>query len=372
MTLRGDISGWLELQGPSLKLQSEEASALGHLANQIAIAEQLGAQRALQERLLQSERQGAVGQLISSIAAELKPPLQRLREARDPATVGSETAEALNVLDRLISFARPDHGHRTQFDLGEMLRGLLELRSEPMRLGLLRAESTIGDEPLSIVGSRSALEQAFLNVLVFAEQSLAFAEPRIVSLAASREGRWALVRIDVHAPTSDEAESLLAVSRGVIESHHGSWRMAAGPDRTMIETRLPAASPSAPSPQARRPARQLTLLALTSENESMHQLSESVVACGHRIVPATSGGDALLIASRLSFDVILSVETLPDMEWNEFVERAAQTGAAVLTLVPRGVPPPSGRGVLRLPADELEIRAALAPFENAPPRDRAS
>ncbi len=372
MTLRGDVSGWLELQGLSLRLQSEEASALGHLANQIAIAEQLGAQRALQERLLQSERQGAVGQLISSIAAELKPPLQRLREARDPSRIEPETAEALSVLDRLISFARPDHGQRTVIDIGEMLRGLLDLRSEPMRLGLLRAESTIGDEPLSVLGARSALEQAFLNVLVFAEQSLAFAEPRVVSLVAGRDGPAVFVRIDVHAPTSDEAESLLAVSRGVIEAHHGSWRMAAGPDRTMIETRLPASAPSVPSSQARRPARQLTLLVLTPESESMRQLSQSLAACGHRVVPATGGIDALLLASRVSFDAILSIEALPDMEWKEFVERAAKTGAALLTLVPRGVPPPSGPLVLRIPADEFEIHAALSPFEALPPRDRVS
>ena len=104
----------------------------------------------------------------------------------------------------------------------------------------------------------------------------------------------------------------------------------------------------------------------------MRQLSESLAACGHRVVPANGGGDALLLASRLNFDAILSVEALPDMEWSEFVERAEHTGAALLTLVPRGVPPPSGRPVLRLPADEFEIHAALATLENSPPRDRAS
>ncbi len=129
-----------------------------------------------------------------------------------------------------------------------------------MRLGLLRAESTIGDEPLSVLGARSALEQAFLNVLVFAEQSLAFAEPRVVSLVAGRDRPAVFVRIDVHAPTSDEAESLLAVSRGVIEAH--SWQLANGSRPGQDGDRNAAAGigSSVPSSQARRPARQLTLL----------------------------------------------------------------------------------------------------------------
>ena len=86
----------------------------------------------------------------------------------------------------------------------------------------------------------------------------------MVSLAANREGRWVLVRFDVHAPARDEAESLLSVSRGVIESHHGAWRMTAAPDRTVIETRLPAAALPTAAPQARRQGKQLTLLALAA------------------------------------------------------------------------------------------------------------
>ncbi|NWF84444.1 MAG: hypothetical protein HXY18_11510 [Bryobacteraceae bacterium] len=371
MSFRGEISGWLELRGPGLKPRSEEISALGHLANQIAIAEQLREQRALQERLLQSERRGAVGQLISSIAAELKPPLQRLRDTRDPAAVERESAEALDMLERLLSFARPDHGQRTPVEIGSMLRDLLELRSEPMRLALVRVEPEVIESPLPVLGARTQLEQALLNVLVFAEQSLASDEHRVIYLTARKEGPWVLIRIRMSAPAGSQAEALLSVSRSVVEAHQGSWRMSSAPDETVIEIRLPASDPVEP-PRARKPARALTLLAVNPDGDSMRQLAEAVSNCGHRLVPAAGASDALLLSGRLSFDAILAVEALPDMDWREFRAQAAQAGLRLVMLLPSGAPPPPHSPVLRLPASESEVHSALAALEREPARERAS
>lgn len=371
MSFRGEISGWLELKGPGLKPRSEEISALGHLANQIAIAERLREQRALQNRLLRSERQGAVGQLISSIAAELKPPLQRMRDTRDAVNVERESAEALDVLDRLLSFARPDHGPRAPVEIAAMLRDLLELRSEPMRLALLRVEPDVIESPLPVIGARSQLEQAFLNTLVFAEQSLASAEHRVIHITARTEYNWVLVRVRIEAPAGDEAESLLSVSRGVVEAHEGNWRMSSAGGETVIEIRLPAAPP-AETPRVRQPARRLTLLAIDPHAESMRQLAEVLASCGHRMVPATGASDALLLAARLSFDAVLTVETLPDMDWKEFQARAAQASLRLVMLLPRGAPPPPNLPLIRLPADESEVRSVLTHVEREPARDRAS
>ncbi len=369
MSFRGETSGWLELRGPGLRPRNEEMSALGHLANQIAIAERLREQRALQDRLLRSERQGAAGQLISSIAAELKPPLQRLRDT--PGAAGArEAAEALEVLDRLLSFARPDRGPRTRVEIAAMLRDLLELRSEPMRLALLRVAPDVIESPLPVIGSRSQLEQALLNAVVFAEQSLSAAEQRVMHLTARKEDNWVLVRVRIDAAAGDQAESLLALSRDVVEAHEGNWRMSSAAGETVIEIRLPAAPP-AEAPRVRQAARSLTLLAIEPDAGSMRQLAEVLAGCGHRMAPAAGAGDALLLAARMPFDAVLAVEALQDMDWKEFQARAAQAGIRLIMLLPRGAPAPPNLLLIRLPADESEVRSVLAHLEREPVRERA-
>jgi CheY-like chemotaxis protein len=302
----------------------------------------------------------------------LRPPLQRLRDTRDPATVEREASEGLSVLDRLISFARPAHGQRTLIDIGSMLRDLIELRSEAMRLALVRVEPEVIEAPLGAMGARSQLEQALLNVLVFAEQSLAAADHRVVYLSARMDGTWVAVRIRIEALAGGETESMLAVSRGVVEAHQGLWRMSTEQGQTVIEIRLPATASPQAAAESRKPARTLTLLAVVPEPAAMQQLSEALAGCGHRMVPASSGNDALLLASRFSFDGILATETLPDMHWSEFSSRAARAGLPPILLAAEGAPPPGNQRALRLPAGEAEIRQGLAELMRAAPRDRAS
>jgi len=356
MTVRGAVSGWLVLSGPNLKLLREEESALQHLANQIAIAQALTEQRALQERLLLNERQGALGQLISSVAAELRPPLLRLRQAPGG---GREAEEALNVLDRLLSFTRPEREPQSVVELGALIRGLLELRSEAMRLALVRLEPEIIESPLPVSCSRSQLEQAFLNVLVFAEQSLAAAQHRVIHLSATREDCSHLVRLRLGAPPDSAAEALLAVSRSVIEAHRGSWRMRCSAQETVLEIRLPAAAQPAAEPASKSVPRSLSLLAAVPDPALARQVAEAASACGHRFVPASGGGEALLAASRIPFDAILSVESLPDMEWREFAARARTLSPAFILLTTRGAPPPEALPFLRIPVEPDSLRLVL-------------
>lgn len=356
MTVRGEISGWLVLRGPGLKLLREEESAMEHLGNQIAIAQTLTEQRVLQERLLRSERQGAVGQLISSIAAELRPPLLRLRDSQDPSRTEREAAEAVSVLDRLLAFARPEREQRGRLDLAAMIRDLIELRSEAMRLALIRTEADFIQAPLIMICSRSQMEQAFLNILVFAEQSLAQAQHRVIHLSARHDEGWIAFRFRIEAPAAADAESLLAVSRGVVEAHHGTWRMLAAPAETVVEIRLPGVEEAATEAPVSRPARVLTLLAVSGDPAILRQVAEAAAACGHRAVPASGGSDALLTASRLPFDAIFSVETLPDFEWGEFSSRASQMAPAVILMSAVGTPPPEGIQVLKVPLELEEFR----------------
>ncbi len=356
MSFRGKVSGWLVLRGHGLRLLREEESALRHLANQIAIAHALVEQRVLQDRILRSERQGAVGQLISSIAAELRPPLLRLRDSRDPSRAQRETMEALSVLDRLLAFARPEKERQSALDLAAMIRDLLELRSEAMRLALVRVEPEIIEAPLTANCSRSQMEQAFLNVLIFAEQSLAQARHRVIHLAARSEEGWIAIRFRIEAPADGGAESLLAVSRSVIEAHHGMWKMRSGPEETVIEVRLRAASEEVSGTRIASPHRKLTLLAVALDSAAARQIAEAAAACGHRVVPVSGGSDALMIASRLPFDAIFAVETLPDLDWSEFSPRARQLSPALILLSALGTPPPDGIQVLKMPVELEEFR----------------
>lgn len=90
------------------------------------------------------------------------------------------------------------------------------------------------------------------------------------------------------------------------------------------------------------------------------------------MVPASSGNDALLLASRFGFDGILAAEALPDMEWGEFSARASQAGLPPVLLAWEGAPTPGRHPVLRLPASEAELGDKLAVLIATAARDRAS
>ena len=366
MTVQGEARGVLQLSGAAGNPKEDELVALQHLANQAAIALQLLSQRSLREKLLRSEKLGAVGQLISSIAAELKPPLERI------ARSGHEEVEpALDTLDRLISFGRPDQARVHAIDLNGVLRQLLEFRAQPWRLQLIQAEISVPSEPMMVLASRGPIEQSLLSLLVHAEQSLQSASSKHLRVSSTKRGGRARLAITFTAPPAQTGPDTeigawgLDVTRGLIESHGGELHVESTGGETALTVVLPLTdTPASASASETHPEMgSHTLLLVHPDAAALRTAIVFLGGMDQRAVPAVSAAEALECASRFRFDAILATRQLPDLPWQEFAERAREYSPIIGLLSTASDPAPAGVPALRLPADESELQRLLATLE---------
>jgi K+-sensing histidine kinase KdpD len=375
MLSQGGGSGVLQCSSPNgLHPPEDEMAALRHLANQVGIALQLLEQRQLRDQLLRSEKLGAVGQLISSIATELQPPLQRISAAARGealAEVAGDATLALETLERLISFGRPDQARVRPVELNELVRNLAAFRAQPWRLQLVESEVDLAPGELTVLGSSGQLEQAILSVLVHAEQSLQNASTKTIRLTTAQVENQAVLAVEFPAASTswnEESEAgawSLGVARGIVESHGGELRRDPASDGTRFEIELPMTD-SAARPAARKirqQARPLTLLLVHPDHNALRPAVEALGALEHRAIPAGNAAEALEYASRLKFDAVLAAAQLPDLPWNEFAEKVRPNAAHVGLIATASDTAVPGALTLHLPVDELELERILTALD---------
>ncbi|GEM_PF-2010473 len=378
MYVHGKASGVLELRGlQNLVLQRDERTALQHLANQAAISLQLLDQRRLREHILRSEKLGAAGQLISTIAAELHPSLLRIassaRELQlDP--LAAEAGAALDTLDRIISYGRPDQARIQPFDLNLVVRHLADFRERAWRLQMVTHNIELPTEPVIVQGARGLIEQAILSLLVHAEQAMEAAPTRQIDVSCQSRADRAFLSIAFTGAASTNVDSFtgLAAARNLIESQGGEFGQASRDGLVRFEIAFPlSSSPASVSAirLARKPTRPLTLLLAHPHPDALHQLIRLMGEKHHRVIPVDSAGQALDYASRLRFDAIFAARNLSDMDWTSLAERAREHSAAVGLLTSGAEPPPAGIPAITFPVDEAALDNVLASIDELSHRE---
>jgi signal transduction histidine kinase len=347
MFAQGDLAGVLQLgfEKATPPLPRDASTALQHLANQAAITLKLLDQQLLREQVLRGEKLGAAGQLISGVAQELSVPLESIAQrarallAAAPETsrggleaLVTETGRAAETLSRLVSFTRGERAKARPVGLTALLAGLAEFRAQQWRVRSIAASVVPSPDETFVVGAQGQLEQAFLSLLLHAEQSLEQAERReLMAAVRSRAGR-ALVEIVYSAPyraggatLAEEGAWGLDVCRGIFANHGGSLHFGEAPSGSRFEVELPLAQPGT-LPAAGRssftPGAPLTILLAEPDTHFHRYLLGMLDARHHRVVPGANAADVLDRVQRLRFDLLIASASLPGLGWVELVERA--------------------------------------------------
>ena len=199
----------------------EEQAALLHLANQAAASLKLQEQQAMREQLFRSEKLAVTGQLISGIASDLRAPLDRIVEVdgvagRHPSGAPAPEAElrrlsaeanrASEIVWRLVSFAREDQAGPQRIDMNALIASLARFREPEWRVLGLRPQVRIAPERAEIAGFEGQLEQAFLNLLVYAEQRAAASPGKTIAIKTSVLAQRLLIEIDYSPPQIPDTE----------------------------------------------------------------------------------------------------------------------------------------------------------------------
>ncbi len=359
MVAQDEVIGVLELdQDDRMRdFTAGEQELAQHLGNQIGVAIRLLDQRSVQEQLFRTEKLAAVGRLISGVVNELQTPLasicelaaramERARSSaaeRDLMTIAAEAQKASGLVARLVSFAAEQVEARA-VSVGTLLRNLIEFREGDLKASGIRVRDLISHEPVFVLGSQGQLEQVFLHLLVHAEQSLAGAPQKVITVRTSVLGKRLLVEVAFSAASEsrkpEETAAVLGVTRSVIAGHGGEVRLI---DRSNADPRfeidLPvtskeragAAAVAAANGHVFDVSRNQTALVIEPDESAQRQILGLLSARGYRVVPVNNADTALDLAQRMRFEVAFCSVHAPGLNWVELSERMqARVGAFVL------------------------------------------
>ena len=350
MLAQGEVAGVLEMHGHDRPrdFSRDEQALAQHLGNQIGVAVKLLDQRSVREQLFRTEKLAAVGQLISGIVNDLRTPLAAIanlaQESGDLAMIASEARRASEIVTRLVGFgageARPQ-----PVELNGLLQSLIKFREREWKVRGIHAHSLLAEEPVMVLGSRSQLEQVFLNLLVHAEQSLTDSSEKLISIRTSLIARRVLVEIGYSGPKTaadpfsrwpeDTGGTGLAVCRGLITGHGGEIRLVQPPAADpvfQIELPFSREKLTGPAPEdSRNGARLMTALIIEPMETIQTELLGMLAGRGYRVVPVKNSDEGLDLAQRLRFDAVFCSVHAPGLNWVETAEQLkSRVGGFVL------------------------------------------
>jgi len=357
MITQGEVSGILELDQDDRvhEFTMDEQTLAQHLANQIGVAIRLLDQRSVQEQLFRTEKLAAVGRLISGVVNELQAPLASISDLarralekarawgadREVAAIAVEAQRATAMVARLVSFAATEQVEARLVSITELLHNLLEFREGDWKASGIRARDLTAHEPLFVMGSQGQLEQVFLHLLVHAEQALADAPQKAITVRTSVLAKRLLVEIAFTAPpvshNAEETAAVLGVTRSVIGGHGGEVRLIEKNNADpRFEVELPAVIPKERGGASAAGAvaefsRGMTALVIEPEEAAQRQLLSLLAARSFRVVPVGNADTGLELASRMRFDAAFCSDHAPGLNWVELSERMrSRVGGFVL------------------------------------------
>ena len=157
------------------------------IAGFIHVAKDISNEKLLHQKLIQSEKLSAIGELISGIAHELNNPLtgvmgyaQLLQMRKDIDDKAKESLSKINnlavrcqkIVQNLLSFARKKKPERALSDINEILNKTVELRDYDMQVNNIELIWKLEPDLPKTIADAHQLQQVFLNIITNAEQAM--------------------------------------------------------------------------------------------------------------------------------------------------------------------------------------------------------
>ena len=364
---------WAELSGRLIDYQDDEVVVCCpvDLTERRAVEEEMAQQR---DALHQSEKLGALGSLLASVAHELNNPLSVVvgqallmkETAQDPriaaraAKIGNAADRCSRIVKTFLAMARQQASERTAVSMTDIIESTLEVTGYSLRTAGIEVSLNLEADLPPVWADADQLNQVVTNLMVNAQQAMAETEgPRklVITTACDPEEGVATLTVQDSGPgippevrsrifepffTTKEVGAGtgvgLAVCHRIVESLQGKITVKSKPGAgATFAVSLPLAEPSEiPQPQ-RRPsearAPSCRILIIDDETEVTRMLHDILVAEGHEVRSADSGRRALELLSRQKFDVILSDLRMPNMDGPRLFSRLSELAPGLIKRV---------------------------------------
>jgi two-component system NtrC family sensor kinase len=171
-------------------IYDDEGKEVASVGIFVDLKERLEVERKLretQEKLFQSEKLAAMGELTSQIAHELNNPLygimntlellktevspqNKRRRVLDMAL--SETERLAELLRKMLRFSRPDEEEKQPTNVNEILDEILLLVEKQLQENSITISRSFADHVENVYASRNQLRQVFLNMISNARHAM--------------------------------------------------------------------------------------------------------------------------------------------------------------------------------------------------------
>ena len=169
-----------------LGMASPLLDAEGKPAGVIISVRDVTMEKKLEQQIIQSERQAAMGQMIGGFAHELNNPLtailgyaELLKESQASESASKqigdlhkEARRAAEIVQNLQYFARPPAPGKSQVNLNELVQRTVQMQAYPLRKSNITVDFLPEPAIPAIMADPNQLMQVFLNLLLNAEQAI--------------------------------------------------------------------------------------------------------------------------------------------------------------------------------------------------------
>jgi len=264
------------------------ADASGAVTGMVASLRDVTEINRLEQQVMQSEKLAAMGQMIAGVAHELNNPLTAILAVSDMLREHSEDAghkrqlellhqqarRAADIVQDLLSFARPPAPRKGRVQLPDVLRRALHLHEYSLRRNNVAVDFLPEKGIPDVLGDANQLIQVFLNLVVNAEQAIR--EVRETGTVRVRMGRaaagdpqvWASIQDDGPGVPADILERIfdpffttkrpgrgtglgLSISMAIVREHGGEIHVQPAPGGGSV---FLVTLPAAPASDAGQPA----------------------------------------------------------------------------------------------------------------------
>ena len=343
----------------------------------------------LEERVRQSQKMEAVGQLAGGIAHDFNNHLtvilghaEELRAALPPGSPARgdvdavvEAAERSAALtQQLLAFARRQAVAVRVLDVNEVMRGMQEMlaRLLPERIEL---SVVLAPSLPPVLADRGQLEQVVLNLVLNARDAIEgsgrielttavgpLEEKLRDGGAGDAEELFAILRVSDDGTGMDDATRSrmfepffttkpagrgtglgLSTVHGIVHQSGGAIVVRSAPgEGTDVEVYLPGTGQVAvpvraePAPDPRAAAVTGTVLVVEDEASVRRLTLRTLEAAGFRVLEAEDGGQGLRLAQGAELDLVVTDIVMPGMSGIELAERLAVSHPGVPVLFVSG------------------------------------